>query len=160
VIEIKEYSNENIDDIIDMILKIQVDEYNIQISRGSQPDLFSIRDFYQTGNGNFWIAEDGSEIIGTIALKDIGYNYAALRKMFVKKEYRGSGKNIAQLLLEIVFQWARSRKIEKIFLGTTESFKAARKFYHKNGFYEISQNELPESFPLMTVDSKFYVYEF
>lgn len=67
MIEIKEYSNENIDEIINMILDIQVHEFNISINRESQPDLWSIRDFYQTGYGNFRIAEDDSEIAGTIA---------------------------------------------------------------------------------------------
>ena len=160
MLEIKEYSNENTDEIFDMILDIQINEFDISIDRESQPDLQSIKDFYQTGNGNFWIAEDRSEIVGTVALKDIGDNYTALRKMFVKKEYRGKGKNISRLLLESVFHWGREKKIEKIFLGTTDKFLAAHRFYEKNGFVEIKQNQLPESFPVMKVDTKFYVYEF
>lgn len=160
MITIKEFSNENTDDIFDMILEIQVNEFNITIDRSGQPDLGSIKDFYQTGKGNFWIAEADSIIIGTAALKDIGDNSAALRKMFVKREYRGSGMNISRLLLESVFKWGRERGIEKIFLGTTEKFKAAHRFYEKNGFSEIDYSELPESFPLMKVDTKFYVYQF
>jgi N-acetylglutamate synthase-like GNAT family acetyltransferase len=159
MIEIKEYSNENIDEIINMILDIQVHEFNISISRESQPDLESIREFYQSGYGNFWIAENDSEIVGTIALKDIGDNYAALRKMFVKKEYRGKGKNISRLLLEKVLYWGRENKIRKIYLGTTDKFIAAHRFYEKNGFLEVNICDLPESFPLMKVDTKFYVYE-
>lgn len=160
MIEIKEYSNESIDAIINMILDIQTEEFKIQIDGKSQPDLYSIKDFYQTDNGNFWVAEDNSEIIGTVALKDIGDNYGALRKMFVKKEYRGKGKNISRLLLESVFHWGRVKGFEKIFLGTTDRFIAAHRFYEKNGFIEITDSELPEKFPLMKVDSKFYVYEF
>jgi hypothetical protein len=38
-------------------------------------------------------------IVGTVALKDIGYRRAALRKMFVAKTYR-SQAGLAQLLLE------------------------------------------------------------
>lgn len=160
MIEIKEYSSENSDDIIDIILNIQINEFGISINRESQPDLQSIKEFYQAGNGNFWIAEDNSEVVGTAALKDIGDNYAALRKMFVKKEYRGKGQNISRLLLESVFSWGREKKIEKIFLGTTDKFTAAQRFYEKNGFKEIIPGELPENFPVMKVDSKFYVYEF
>lgn len=160
MIEIKEYSGENTDEIFDMILDIQVNEFNISISRENQPDLQSISEFYQNGNGNFWLAEDSSVIVGTVALKDIGDNYAALRKMFVRKEYRGKEKNISMLLLESVFRWGREKKIRKIFLGTTDKFLAAHRFYGKNGFIEINSSELPENFPLMKVDSKFYVYEF
>jgi N-acetylglutamate synthase-like GNAT family acetyltransferase len=160
MIEIKEYSSENSDDILDMILNIQVNEFEISINRESQPDLLSIKEFYQTGNGNFWLAEDNSAVVGTAALKDIGDHYAALRKMFVKKEYRGEGQNISRLLLETVFRWGREKKIEKFFLGTTDKFTAAQRFYEKNGFIEIRPGELPENFPVMKVDSKFYVYEF
>jgi predicted N-acetyltransferase YhbS len=41
-------------------------------------------------------------------------------------------------------------------LGTTAKFLAAHRFYEKNGFREIAQTELPASFPVMTVDTKFY----
>ena len=159
MIEIKEYSNENYDKIMDMILDIQVNEFHLSIDRKSQSDLYSIRDFYQTGCGNFWLAEDNAEIIGTAALKDIGDNQAALRKMFVKKDYRGKSKNVSRLLLESVLHWSREKKINKIFLGTTDKFTAAQRFYEKNGFIEIHHTELPEGFPLMKVDSIFYMYE-
>lgn len=159
MIEIREYTGEKTDDIIDMILDIQVNEYNLPINRESQPDLLSIMDYYQEGNGNFWIAEHDSRVAGTVALKDIGDSFAALRKMFVKKDYRGRGWNISRLLLETVFHWGRERKIKKIFLGTTDKFIAAHRFYEKNGFIEIHRDELPDSFPVMKVDSRFYVYE-
>lgn len=33
---------------------------------------------------------------------------------------------------------------------------AAHRFYEKNGFRELARSELPERFPVMAVDSKFY----
>jgi hypothetical protein len=44
----------------------------------------------------------------------------------------------------------------EVYLGTTEKFFAAHRFYEKNGFREIAQTKLPASFPIMTVDTKFY----
>ncbi|MES1217848.1 MAG: GNAT family N-acetyltransferase, partial [Bacteroidota bacterium] len=35
-------------------------------------------------------------------------------------------------------------------------FIAAQRFYEKNGFKEIRKQELPETFPVMEVDIKFY----
>jgi hypothetical protein len=37
--------------------------------------------------------------------------------------------------------------------------KAAHRFYEKNGFVEIAKEQLPESFPLMRVDNRFFKRE-
>jgi hypothetical protein len=42
---------------------------------------------------------------------------------------------------------------------TTQKFLAAHKFYEKNGFMEIRKNQLPDTFPIMKVDSKFYKFK-
>ena len=51
----------------------------------------------------------------------------------------------------------RARRIEEIYLGTNEEFLAAHRFYEKHGFAEIPREHLPSKFPVMAVDSKFYV---
>ena len=47
--------------------------------------------------------------------------------------------------------------IREIYLGTTPKFLAAHRFYEKNGFAEIGKESLPEAFPIMSVDTKFYM---
>jgi N-acetylglutamate synthase-like GNAT family acetyltransferase len=155
---IHDYSPIYQNSIVELILKIQNKEFGIPVTLEQQPDLSEISRFYQTGNGNFWIAEVGGEVAGTIALLDIGNHKAALRKMFVEKKYRGRSIGIGQKLLEQLIIWARAKKIDEIYLGTTEKFIAAQKFYEKNGFKEISSNELPPAFPVMAVDVKFYKF--
>jgi N-acetylglutamate synthase-like GNAT family acetyltransferase len=48
--------------------------------------------------------------------------------------------------------------ISEIFLGTTEKFIRAQRFYEKNDFAEIQKQQLPKEFPVMEVDVKFYRY--
>jgi N-acetylglutamate synthase-like GNAT family acetyltransferase len=98
-------------------------------------------------------------MVGTISLLDIGNEQAALRKMLVKKEYRGKKYQIALALLNTLLHWAQSNEIREIYLGTTPKFLAAHSFYEKNGFNEIAKRYLPRSFPIMKVDTKFYKYE-
>jgi N-acetylglutamate synthase-like GNAT family acetyltransferase len=43
-----------------------------------------------------------------------------------------------------------------IFLGTTDRFLAAHRFYEKAGFVRVDPAQLPPSFPRMVVDSRFY----
>lgn len=145
--------------VLDLILPIQQQEFEIPITAADQPDLRDIAGFYQRGSGNFWLALHGERVVGTIALVDIGAGQAALRKMFVQREFRGAPFRTAQLLLATLLEWARSRELRAIYLGTTAKFLAAHRFYEKSGFQEIARDALPPQFPLMAVDTKFYAYQ-
>jgi hypothetical protein len=46
-----------------------------------------------------------------------------------------------------------------VYLGTTPLYLAAHRFYEKSGFVEIKREELPEGFPVMEVDRKFYRHD-
>jgi GNAT superfamily N-acetyltransferase len=155
---IETYTDIYKDRVAGMILAIQHGEFGIPITLELQPDLNTIPEFYQVNNGNFWIAKKDEQIIGTVALLDIGNNQGALRKMFVAADYRGKGSGVGQALLDHLVNWARLKGFAEIFLGTTEKFIAAQRFYEKNGFTEIPKQNLPRAFPVMEVDVKFYQF--
>lgn len=155
---VKPYSKEYQQQVIDLILSIQQVEYNIPITKDDQPDLFTIESVYQNGNGNFWVAVYCDKIVGTISLLDIGHHQVALRKMFVNEEFRGSKFNTANLLLKCAITWAKKHAVKTIYLGTTPQFLAAHRFYEKNGFVSIVASELPQDFPILQVDKRFYRY--
>lgn len=157
-IKIEPYNEVYKGQVSQLILRIQQEEFNIPITLDMQPDLEKIPLFYQVNNGNFWVAKMDDTIIGTIALLDIGNNKAALRKMFVAKEYRGTAFGAGQALLDNLIDWAGHNDIQEILLGTTEKFIGAQRFYEKNGFVEIQKKYLPKAFPVMEVDVKFYSY--
>lgn len=139
-----------------VILHIQQVEFGIAVTLEAQPDLSNIGYFYQQGCGNFWVAELDGQIVGTIALLDIGNKEAALRKMFVAAPFRGQELGVAQRLLNELLAWAARHGVVSIYLGTTAKFLAAHRFYEKNGFAEVAKPALPKDFPVMAVDSKFY----
>lgn len=159
-VNIETYTDIYKDAVAQLILFIQTGEFEIPITIQQQPDLNEIPKFYQVNNGNFWIAKIDDQIIGTIALLDIGNHQTALRKMFVAKDYRGKEFEVGQNLLNTLFVWARNKNIADIFLGTTEKFTRAQRFYEKNGFTEIPKQSLPGEFPIMEVDVKFYKFSF
>jgi len=156
--EIKIYSDIYKHEIGALILDIQRTEFGAPITLEEQPDLSDVNNFYQTKNGNFWVALVDNAVVGTIALLDIGNRQGALRKMFVHKAYRGRSFGIGQKLLGNLFEWAVQKNFREILLGTTEKFIAAQRFYEKNGFVEIEKETLPTNFPIMRVDVKFYKY--
>lgn len=143
--------------VIDVILPIQNQEFGIAITAEQQPDLSEIPAFYQQGYGDFWLAKRGEEVVGTLGLKDIGNRQAALRKMFVKQTVRGREHDVAARLLDILLQHTYDVGVKEIYLGTTAKFLAAHRFYEKHGFQEIEVAALPAAFPLMAVDTKFYL---
>lgn len=157
-IDIYTYSDSYKQPIIALILDIQRNEFGVPITLEAQPDLKNIPSFYQKDNGNFWVAISENKVIGTIALLDIGNCRGALRKMFVHKDFRGKEYGVGQMLLNTLLEWAKQKNFKEILLGTTEKFIAAQRFYEKNGFVEMEKQLLPEEFPVMQVDVKFYSY--
>ncbi|PDT40666.1 MULTISPECIES: GNAT family N-acetyltransferase [Sinorhizobium] len=160
VLEVRRFLAADEQGVIDVILPIQREEFGIAITAEDQPDLRAIPAFYQSGDGDFWVAAVGERIVGTIALKDIGGAEAALRKMFVASEFRGREYGTATRLLDTLLAHAERRQLTAIYLGTTEKFLAAHRFYERNGFVEIARQDLPASFPVMGVDTIFYVRRF
>jgi GNAT superfamily N-acetyltransferase len=156
MIEVAPFSPGYAKGVAALIIPIQREEFGIPITLGDQPDLADIPGFYQRGTGNFWIALYGGEVVGSIALLDIGNAQGALRKMFVAPNYRGREFGTAKRLLDTLIDRGRAHQLQDIFLGTTAKFLAAHRFYEKNGFSEVSRTELPASFPIMGVDTKFY----
>ncbi|HEY3928810.1 MAG TPA: GNAT family N-acetyltransferase, partial [Candidatus Koribacter sp.] len=137
VVTIQRFRPEFTESISALIVGIQHDEFGVAITADEQPDLRAIPEFYQLNAGNFWVATSDDRVVGTIALKDLGNHDAALRKMFVAPDARGKASGVANALLETLLQWAREQGIRRIYLGTTDAFRAAHRFYEKNGFQVI-----------------------
>lgn len=156
VITIEPIFNDDCQSIIDLILPIQQIEFNVPITLEGQPDLLDIETNYHKTGGNFWGAKSDGELIGTIGLMAVGHNAGVIRKMFVKKEFRGKELGVAQQLLEKLIAYSKEQGIADIYLGTVDMLKAAHRFYERNGFEKIAVEDLPVYFPRMMADTLFY----
>jgi N-acetylglutamate synthase-like GNAT family acetyltransferase len=153
---VRDFATPDAAGVLDVILSIQREEFGFAITAADQPDLADVPGFYQTGQGGFWVAEHHGQVIGTIGLKDIGAGQGALRKMFVAAPFRGGALGVAAALLSRLLAEARRNGMTEVFLGTTDRFLAAHRFYEKNGFAALPKAALPDTFPLMAVDTRFY----
>jgi GNAT superfamily N-acetyltransferase len=153
---IKSLGNAWCDRIAGLILPIQQIEFNVPVTIEDQPDLRDIETNYHRTGGGFWGASYDGELAGTIGLIAIAGHGGAIRKMFVRKEFRGKELRIAQSLLEALLAHCRQHGITDLYLGTVEKLHAAIRFYERNGFVRIDKNKLPDSFPIMAVDTLFY----
>ncbi|MFM9837143.1 MAG: GNAT family N-acetyltransferase [Cyclobacteriaceae bacterium] len=159
IYRVEAYEEKHQQGIVDLILPIQQQEFNVPITIQDQPDLQSIVSFYLKGNGNFWVALSHEQVVGTIAIVDIENDQVALRKMFVHREHRGKEKGVAQQLFDTLAAWCKQKAVKEVLLGTIDSMNAAHRFYTKNGFIEVLKADLPSNFPIMRVDNKFYKWK-
>lgn len=145
--------------IVDLIIPIQQIEFGVPITLEDQPDLLDIESNYHATGGNFWAALHEEEVVGTIALISIGDGKGVIRKMFVKKDFRGKELGIAQGLLDELVHYCRINNLTDLYLGTVNILKAAIRFYERNGFVSIEKHNLPSAFPIMQADNVFYHLE-
>ena len=77
-----------------------------------------------------------------------------LSRLYSHQEYLGKG--VGQNLMDACFELAKSQDHDVMWLGVWEYNPRAQRFYEKNGFIEVAKEQLPPSFPVMKVDSRFY----
>ncbi len=128
------YKNQVIDLIGETLKELRV------IPNTNEPlddeDLFKIPEIY-SGRGKFWIALVNNQLIGTVAIRDMGNNQAKLNRMFVLSKYHG--KKVGQDLLDTALNFARKQKFKEVTLNTHLLMKRAHHFYEKNGFQKIKE---------------------
>lgn len=133
----------------EMVLGIQNGEFNLGLTAERQPDLHNLKAFYNDKGNFLWIAVNGNdEVVGSIGLERLNDSQSVLRKMFIKKDYRGKNFNLAAKLLDILLKEARNQQFTEILLDTPLVTHAAHRFYEKNGFELISSDLVPENYIL------------
>lgn len=134
-----------------------VDKMMFEINQEFETSIFNTHPAKKPiSNTQFWIASHEAEIVGSIGILVISNDHAILRSMFVKASFRGRDINVSSLLLKTVIDWAKTKNLSAIYLGTMTQFKAAHKFYEKNKFQKITSSELPIDFIKNPIDDIYY----
>lgn len=149
------YEEKYKEQILDLILKIQNEEAKISLSLGEQPDLFNIPDSYEKEGGEFWVAVECEQVIGTIALMNKGNGNGILKKFFVRQDWRS--KKVGYELYQRLLEFARKNNIKQILLDTPSVAQASHKFYERAGFRKITRQELPFEYDYPDRDSLLYL---
>ncbi len=139
-----EYHDKYKDQIIDLILEIQNDEYSIDLSINEQSDLLNIKNEYISNGGNFWIAVDSDDnVVGTIALLKMSDEVAVLKKFFVDSRFRGGEFGIGSNLYGTLLSFVEKNSIKHVILDTPAVATRSHNFYKKVGFRLIGKEDLP-----------------
>lgn len=143
-------------EVVALIEQIQIGEFNIPIEVDQRQELQFISKSFQKNKGNYWVALYDEKVIGTIAVIDIEHKAFELRDFFLHQDYRGGNRGFAKKLLEVIIEWSKECDVKTIYLGTTLAFRAAHRFYEKQGFIELAKKEMPPYCQPMDCDEKFY----
>lgn len=100
-----------------------------------------ILDDVAAGIGDFFVAEEGAVVVGTIGL-EVRAPYALLRSAAVDPAQQGGG--IGARLVARLVEEARSRQLAALYLFTP----SAAPFFERHGFTRTTRDAIPE--PLRT----------
>ncbi len=143
--------------IIDLILHIQNEEANIDLSLAEQPDLLDIPRYYEKDGGEFWLAVEDSVVIGTLALMNKGNGNGVLKKGFVRKEHRKRG--VLTALYKVLLDYAIKNGIKRLLFDTPSVAVRCHRFFEREGFVRIRKDEPPFAYAYPDRNSYLYFRE-
>jgi molybdopterin-guanine dinucleotide biosynthesis protein A/predicted GNAT family N-acyltransferase len=104
---------------------------------GFEPDSELDPDLHDPGRhyAALWIAELDGEVVGSVALRDLGDGALELKRMYLRQEQRGRG--LGKRLLTTAVDWAQARGDLVIRLDTSERMETAQALYEAYGFRRV-----------------------
>ena len=90
---------------------------------------------YVAPGGGLWVAWEGSDALGCVALQAQAPATAELKRMYVRPDARGRG--VARRLGEHAIVVAGTLGYEKLRLGTLANMRAAQQLYESLGFRRV-----------------------
>lgn len=128
---IREVVPEDVPDVIRLVAETLA-ELGLSFGCGSETDeqLRALPASYE--GGAFWVAYDGSRLLGTCGMYPVKPGVFELRKMYLRPAARGTG--LGKQLLDTALGWARERRATHVVLDTMEKMTRAIAFYEAHGF--------------------------
>jgi len=126
-------------DELDKIRELFV-EYQTEISinlcfQNFEDELANLPGKYALPEGRLYIATLNEKLAGCVALRAIDEEHCEMKRLYVRKQFRGFG--IARALVEKIINDAKNTGYSKMLLDTFFSMQDAISLYRKFGFTEI-----------------------
>jgi putative acetyltransferase len=101
-------------------------------------DLDDIEDYYLRNRGIFYTGVVGGTIVGTSAVRRVDNRTCEIKRIYVRKDFRGRGFGSALLLQALKFA---EENYSTVVLKTDARLKDAINLYRKNGFSVINEED-------------------
>jgi ribosomal protein S18 acetylase RimI-like enzyme len=103
--------------------------------QGFAEELASLPGRYARPAGGIWLAVNGRDVAGCIALRPLGEGRCELKRLYVRPAFRGRG--VGRLLVERALASASEAGHRFVCLDTLPRMSAAISLYRSLGFKEI-----------------------
>jgi len=99
-------------------------------------DLDKIEDYYIQNRGIFYTGVVGGTIVGTSAVRGIDHRTCEIKRIYVRKDFRGRGFGRALLIQALKFA---EENYSTVMLKTDARLERAINLYRRNGFSVINE---------------------
>jgi GNAT superfamily N-acetyltransferase len=125
------------------VVKAVFDEYGFPFDEFDyDADLRDPASRYDGTNGWFAVAEEGSRVVGCVALKDEGDGIFELHRLYVALEARRGGTG--ERLIRWALDEARARGARSVILFSDVAFTDAHRLYERLGFRQVRFRYAPD----------------
>jgi GNAT superfamily N-acetyltransferase len=150
-IEIRQIKAEDINDVRKLIDDVMEGEFSKEKAAYAYNDLDDPSIHYGGERETFLVAEEDGIIVGTVAIKQDGPDTALLRRIFVRREYRGKG--YGERLLSKAMEFCFANNYKNVTFRGTDRMQNALKLCLKNGFERETVADLGD-FNLVALSKK------
>jgi GNAT superfamily N-acetyltransferase len=165
-VSIRPYRADDQEAVMDLFVRVNLslappdmkEAFAAYVTRSLTEEIGRIGEYYDSGRGrSFWVATDGSRLLGNFGLEPVGGEAIEVRRMYVDFPFRKLG--IARAMLDHAESCARQGGFGKIILSTSSLQLPALALYRSAG-YEVLREEKAASSSLRTVGNgilRFYL---
>ncbi len=134
MISIRQIKPSDNDQVRELIEEIMRDEFVSAQGAYARHDLENPAAYYSGPKDTFLVAEKEGRIVGTVAIKEDSPTTALLRRVFVRKEFRGRG--YGDMLLRKALEFCFDRHYQNVNFRGTDKMQQALKLCLHQGFHE------------------------
>ena len=127
-----------------------LEEYYDAIGVSVRDDACSLRSYLE-GPGALWLAFEGADTIGCVALRplaEIAPRAGEVKRLYVRPPHRGAG--LAAALMDALEAAAREMGYDAIYLDSKQDLDDAVRLYRRRGYVEVPPyNDNPDAIIFM-----------
>lgn len=134
---IQMYDDSRMDEVREVVLGVLL-EHGFEYDRLKDADLKDINSYYLSKDGTFFVGIDDGRVVGTAGVRKLEENMCEIRRIYLKKEYRGKGNGEKLFLAALNFA---EKNCAGALLKTDPALKKAISMYLKHGFSFVMKKD-------------------
>lgn len=134
---IQMYDDSRMDEVREVVLGVLL-EHGFEYDRLKDADLKDINSYYLSKDGAFFVGIDDGRVVGTAGVRKLEENMCEIRRIYLKKEYRGKGNGEKLFLAALNFA---EKNCVGALLKTDPALKKAINMYLKHGFSFVMKKD-------------------